>query len=139
MVTTHAESAKLVTDLVKCLDNKKGQEIAVVDLLGRSGFADFFLIATATSSTHIATLANEVQRFADERRLVVRGIEGLAESAPWVLVDLGDVLVHLFLSEAREFYSLEKLWSPKGAVAREGKPKDKEKEKEKIKKEKPVS
>ncbi|MEO5345388.1 MAG: ribosome silencing factor [Magnetococcus sp. YQC-9] len=121
---SNPESAALAVELAKRLDDKKGKEIVEVDLAGRSGFADFFVIVTGTSPTHVSTLANEVLLVAHEHKIAVRGTEGLPDSA-WVLVDLGDVLVHVFRQEAREFYNLEKLWSPKAAAAREGKVKTK--------------
>lgn len=104
------DSDELTSALHKLLDDKKGQEIACIDLRGRSGFADFFLVVTGTSTTHVASLANEVDRYASERRLPVLGIEGMA-LAQWVLIDLGDILVHIFQRETRAFYNLEKLWS----------------------------
>lgn len=100
----------LVSDMVDRLNNKKGLDIVVIDLAGRSGFADFFVIATGTSTTHVSTLANEMMALAHERKINVRGIEGMTECS-WVLIDLGDVLIHVFLQEVREFYNLEKLWS----------------------------
>ncbi|MBF0342444.1 MAG: ribosome silencing factor [Magnetococcales bacterium] len=127
---TNPESAALAADLVKRLDDKKAKDVAVVDLEGRSGFADFFVIVTGTSTTHVSTLANESLAFAHERKINVRGIEGMGESA-WVLVDLGDVLIHVFLQEAREFYNLERLWSPQARPAKEPKIKEKDQEKEK--------
>lgn len=102
----------LANALQTVLDDKKAQDIVLVDLRGRATFTDFFLIATGTSRTHVGALAEEVDRFASVERLSLRGLEGMPE-AEWVLVDLGDVVVHLFQREHREFYNLEKLWSPK--------------------------
>ncbi len=116
MVKSNPEGEALVNDLVLRLNDKKGLDVVVVDLAGRATFTDFFVIATGTSTTHVATLASEVDLFAHERKIRVRGVEGLPECF-WVLLDLGDVLVHIFLQETREFYNLEKLWSPKAQQA----------------------
>ncbi|MBF0422024.1 MAG: ribosome silencing factor [Magnetococcales bacterium] len=100
-------------DLFKqALDEKKGLDIQVIDLRDRAVFADFFLLATGTSRTHVAALADEIDRVASLQGIPLLGIEGLSE-AQWVLIDLGDVVVHLFQNQTRTFYNLEKLWSPK--------------------------
>lgn len=106
------QSDVLIDVLKQALDDKKGLDIHVIDLRERAMFADFFLLATGTSRTHVAAMADEVDRVASVHRVNVVGIEGLRESS-WVLLDLGDVVVHLFQSETRGFYNLEKLWSPK--------------------------
>ncbi|MEO5334480.1 MAG: ribosome silencing factor [Magnetococcus sp. YQC-5] len=101
----------LVNDLIHRLDEKKAKDVVVINLAGRCGFADYFVIATGTSTTHVSSLANEVIPVAHAHKIHVRGVEGLLECS-WVLIDLGDVLVHIFRQETREFYHLEKLWSP---------------------------
>lgn len=106
-----------VNALKEGLENKKALNIQVMDLRGQSAFADFFLLATGTSRTHAASLAVDVDRIAHEHKIVTLGIEGLPE-AHWVLVDLGDVVVHLFQEETREFYGLEKLWSAETTILR---------------------
>ena len=100
---------KAVTLAAEIAD-KKGTDIQVFDLRGVCSFTDFFVIATGTSNRHVKTLANATLKSArehGERRL---GIEG-SPRGRWILVDLADVVVHLFEREAREFYALERLWS----------------------------
>lgn len=97
------------------LEDKKGLDIQIVDLRERAMFTDYFLIVTGTSTTHVAALAHEIDRTATVQGITVLGIEGMQE-AHWVLLDLGDVLVHVFLDQTRGFYNLEKLWSPKTMV-----------------------
>jgi ribosome-associated protein len=104
------ESTQLAQDLKAVLEDKKGVDIELMDLRERSTFTDFFLVVTGTSTTHVSALANEVDRFATQSGIQVIGSEGGRESQ-WILVDLGDVIVHVFLNEARELYSLDKLWS----------------------------
>ena len=93
------------------LEEKKALDVVVINLYGRSTVADFFLVATGTSRTHVASLADEVDLFCHEQGIPVLGMAGKPEST-WVLVDAGDLVVHLFQRETREFYDLEKLWSP---------------------------
>jgi ribosome-associated protein len=99
---------KLVIDT---LDLNKGEKIIDIDLAGKSTIADYMVVATGTSSRHVASLAQKVM---EESSKMFPGrkqrAEGLAE-ADWVLVDLQDVIVHIFREEVREFYSLEKMWS----------------------------
>ncbi len=104
------DSVELAQRLKEVLDEKKGVDIELMDLRERATFTDFFLVVTGTSTTHVASLADEIDRFAHLHGVAVVGNEG-GEGAQWVLVDLGDVVVHIFLAEARELYSLDKLWS----------------------------
>ncbi|MBF0143923.1 MAG: ribosome silencing factor [Magnetococcales bacterium] len=104
-------SEALAEALKGLLDEKKAEEIALLDLRGRSPLADFFLVANGRSTTHVMALAQEIDRFVHQWKVRVRGIEGTRE-ASWVLVDLGDVVVHLFRAESRKFYDLDRLWSP---------------------------
>lgn len=120
MLATHPhpviDSPSLAQELVQLLENKKGSEISVLDLRGRALFTDFFLVATGTSSRHVAALARDVEEYAHQHRLPVLGIEGL-QAAEWVLIDLDGVIVHLFQAETRQFYNLERLWSPESLKA----------------------
>jgi ribosome-associated protein len=104
------ESERLAKELMAVLEDRKGVNIELMDLRERSTFTDFFLVVTGTSTTHVSSLAEEVDRFANQNNVQIIGSEGTRESQ-WVLVDLGDVIVHVFLAEARDLYSLDKLWS----------------------------
>ena len=95
--------------IAAALASRKGIDVQVFDLREISSFTDFFVIASGTSYRHVKALAEatmETMRSCGERAL---GIEGTAPGR-WILVDLGDVVVHLFEPSAREFYALEKLW-----------------------------
>jgi ribosome-associated protein len=88
---------------------KKGVDIRVLDLREIGAFTDFFVIATGTSDRHVRTVADsavDALRAHGERPL---GVEG-EDRARWVLVDAGDVVLHVFQGEVREFYDLERLW-----------------------------
>ncbi|MEO5350293.1 MAG: ribosome silencing factor [Magnetococcus sp. YQC-3] len=107
---TEPEDDTLALSLKAHLEEKKAVDCVVLDLRGRATFADFFVIASGTSHTHVAALAEETDRFFHERAIRVLSVAGLPE-ATWALVDGGDIVVHLFQQEARAFYDLEKLWS----------------------------
>ena len=95
--------------LVEALQEKKGLDILLMDLRGLSDVADYFLLATGTSDLHIRSLAQEVLdrlKESDERPWHVEGVE----HRRWVLIDLVDVVIHVFRPDAREFYALERLW-----------------------------
>ncbi|MBF0177352.1 MAG: ribosome silencing factor [Magnetococcales bacterium] len=112
------QSPHLAEALERLLDDKKGLDITRIDLRGRSPFTDFFVIATGTSETHVRSMAMEVDRWASQVKIQGLGLAGM-DAGQWVLIDLGDVVVHLFQREIRSFYSLEKLWSPETLAVEE--------------------
>lgn len=91
------------------LDEMKGQNITVLDVRGVTSVADTIVIASGTSDRHVKSLATRVQERAREAGQRPLGVEG-ERDGEWVLVDLGDVIVHVMLPRVREFYALEKLW-----------------------------
>jgi len=95
----------------KALDSKKGQDIKVIEVTELTTLADYFVICTGSSSTQINALCDAVEEKLEteggERPLHREGHRG----GIWVLLDYGSLVVHVFNSEAREFYSLERLWS----------------------------
>ena len=91
------------------LADAKGNDLCVLDVAGVSGFADYFVIATGTSTRHVRTLAEKARETAARAVPGHPRVEGL-ETCRWVLVDAFDVIVHVFAPEAREFYALERLW-----------------------------
>jgi ribosome-associated protein len=108
-VTTTVPARERAEKISHALVEKGGLEVRLLDLGEEAAFTDFFVIATGTSDRHVKTLADaalETARLLDDRPL---GVEG-TKTGRWVLVDLGDVVVHLFRAEAREFYGLERLW-----------------------------
>ena len=91
------------------LDGDKAKNIVSIPLKGKTTIADYMLIATGTSSRHVSGMAQKLRdKLSTERQIKAR-VEGL-ESGDWAIVDAGDVMVHLFREEVREFYDLEKLW-----------------------------
>lgn len=93
----------------KALSSKKGLDIQVIEIGDVSVLADYMVIATGTSSTHVKALSDEVEYKLDESGVSVSHIEGY-RSNTWILLDYIDVIVNVFSDEAREFYSLERLW-----------------------------
>ncbi len=97
--TVHAAIAEL-----------KARDVVEIDVRGKSSVTDYMVIASGTSSRHVKSIADEVVRFAKKLGVMPLGVEGERE-AEWVLVDLGDVVVHVMLPRVREFYALERLWT----------------------------
>lgn len=95
--------------IVETLEDDKAEDLIIIDLEGKSSIADQMIIASGRSQRHVAAIADHVtRRLKDEGVGRVR-IEGLP-SADWVLIDTGDIIVHLFRPEVRSFYNLERIW-----------------------------
>ena len=109
-----AEEMALVA--VKALDEKKGQDIAALEITDLTSLGDYFVFATGSSNTQINALSGAVEKAMDEAGEHVIRREGYRDGT-WVLLDFGAVIVHIFNQEAREFYGLERLW-------KDGKPMD---------------
>lgn len=90
-------------EIVKILDSKKGLDIKLINISDVSSLADYMVIATGTSSTHVKALAEEVEYKMDEMGISVSHIEG-HRSNTWILLDYVDIIVHVFSDEAREYY-----------------------------------
>ena len=103
-------SAENLKDLaVTALDDLKGRDIVCMDIAEISTIADYMVVATGTSNRHVKSLSEEVVKKVKEAGGTIKGVEG-ERQAEWVLIDLGDVVVHAMLPETRAFYQLEKLW-----------------------------
>ncbi len=100
--------------MVNVLEDKKGEEILLIDIQGIASFSDYFIICNGTSDRMLRALADALIEQAHQEFHLDTRVEGSADDG-WVLVDLGDVVVHLFSPDQREYYQLEKLWS-KGKV-----------------------
>lgn len=92
------------------LIDMKGQEPACLDVKSISSFADYMIVVTGTSNRHVKSLTEEVTKRAKEAAQPIVGVEG-QEQGDWVLLDLGDVVVHVMLAETRQLYDLESLWA----------------------------
>ncbi|TLY49785.1 MAG: ribosome silencing factor [Gammaproteobacteria bacterium] len=96
--------------VLAALDELKAKDVHEVDVRGKASFADFLIIASGTSTRHVKSIADEVVKYAKKAGMMPLGVEGQRE-AEWVLVDLGDIVVHVMLPRIREFYGLERLWT----------------------------
>jgi ribosome-associated protein len=92
------------------IENLKAKDVVEIDVRGKSSVTDYMVIASGTSTRHVKSIADEVVKFAKNLDVMPLGVEGERE-AEWVLVDLGDVIVHVMLPRVREFYALERLWT----------------------------
>ena len=92
------------------LEELKAKDTVEIDVRGKSSVCDYMVVASGTSTRHVKSIADEVVRFAKKLDVMPLGVEGERE-AEWVLVDLGDVVVHVMLPRVREFYALERLWT----------------------------
>jgi ribosome-associated protein len=102
--------AALLKDIVHWLDEAKAEEVVTIDLAGKSSIGDFMVVATGRSDRHVGAIAEQIGRKLKELGLGRVRVEGM-EACDWVLIDTGDIIVHVFRDEVREFYNLEKMWS----------------------------
>ncbi|PGS48975.1 ribosome silencing factor [Bacillus sp. AFS041924] len=94
---------------VKAADDKKAEDLVVLEMKGISAIADYFIICHGNSDKQVQAIAREVKDQAHQNGMDVKRLEGFDE-ARWVLVDIGDVVVHIFHRDERSYYNLEKLW-----------------------------
>lgn len=95
------------------LDERKGQYITILDVKDKTSFTDYMVIVTGTSGRHLKSMCDHVAEAMKEQGYPPLGMEGDMGS-DWILLDLGDIIVHAFTAQTREFYQLEKLWSVDG-------------------------
>lgn len=112
---THDEGKALLSAIEESLDDDQAIDVISIDLSGKTGIADRMIIASGRSSRHVGAMAEHLVT-----RLKKSGVKGISvegqKHCDWVLIDAGDVLVHLFRPEVREFYKLEKLWGDAAAA-----------------------
>ncbi len=104
------DSLALCKLIEKSLSKNKAEEITIIDLKKKTSIADFMIICTGTSNRHLVALSNYLNEDLKKLRLNMLNIEG-QKSGDWIVVDAGDIIVHLFRSEVREYYNLEKMWA----------------------------
>ncbi len=101
---------EIAQSVAKACNDKKAVDTKILHLEGLSIIADYFVITHGNSETQVQAIATGVKEKMGEAQVDVRGMEGY-EEARWVLIDLGDVVVHIFHRDERSFYNLEKLWA----------------------------
>ena len=100
----------LLAQVHLALEEMKAKDAVEIDVRGKTSIADFLVVASGTSTRHVKSIADEVVKYAKNLDVMPLGVEGERE-AEWVLVDLGDVVLHVMLPRVREFYALERLWT----------------------------
>lgn len=108
------QSEQLLKLVIDALEDRKGVDIHAIDMKGKSNITDVMVIASGTSSRHVKSLAENVVEEAKKQGCRPLGVEG-EQQGEWVLVDLGDVVVHVMQPQVRDFYGLERLWSVEAA------------------------
>ncbi len=105
------KAAKALADMIMdVLDENSAQDVIEIDISGKSSVADFMIVASGRSNRHVSALADYVIQELKETDNRDMGVEGL-DASDWVLIDAGDVILHIFRPEVRAFYNLEKIWS----------------------------
>jgi ribosome-associated protein len=104
------QAEHLRLQVIKAVEDLKAKDVREIDVRGKTSVTDLMVIASGTSSRHVRSIADEVLKLAKQIGVVPIGVEGQRE-AEWVLVDLGDIVVHVMLPRVREFYALERLWT----------------------------
>lgn len=106
MINSIEEMVKKIYDSI---DDKKGEQIAVLNIGKISSMADYFVIASASSERQVKAIADNVEDELSKHEINPKGKEG-HNTSRWILLDYGDIMVHIFHNEEREFYNLERLW-----------------------------
>ncbi len=102
-------SLELAKETVKILDERKAMDLKAIGIKDISVLADYFVFSTGTSSTHVKSLAEEVEFKLKQLGVSPEHVDGYRSNS-WVLLDYGNVMVHIFTADAREFYNLDRLW-----------------------------
>ena len=110
---------ELADKIAAIIDDKKGNDILVLNMEGISYMTDYFVIASASNTTQVRAIADAVEDKLAEEEVFCRHKEGYNEGR-WILLDMGDAVVHIFLEEERNFYNLEQLWADAPSVGFKG-------------------
>ncbi len=110
---------KLKSLVIHSLESLKANQIDVLIVSHLTNMTDMMIVVSGTSSRHVKALANSIVTDVKKEGMLPVGVEG-EENGDWVLVDLGDIVVHIMLPETREFYAIEKLWSTNNNASSEG-------------------
>jgi ribosome-associated protein len=103
-------SEALLAIITAALDEAKAEEVVAIDIKGKSSIGDYMVIASGRSDRHVGAIAEQLQHKLKDAGYGRARIEGQPQ-CDWVLIDAGDIIVHVFRPEVREFYNLEKMWS----------------------------
>jgi len=115
-LTETANSDATLAAILTSLDDDKAEDVVQIDLRGKTSIADFMVIASGRSTRQVASISEKLVDTLKQEHGILCKIEG-KDTGDWVLIDAGDVIVHVFRPEVREFYQLEKMWAPSGSDA----------------------
>jgi ribosome-associated protein len=110
LVSDGMSSEVLLSQITTWLDEAKAEGVVSIDLQGKSSLGDYMVIASGRSDRHVGAIADQIQRKLKDQGYGRVRVEG-KEACDWVLIDAGDIIIHVFRPEVREFYNLEKIWS----------------------------
>lgn len=111
--TLAADPKQLLDAVTSLMDDQQAEDLVVIDLAGKSTIGDYMIVATGRSARHVSALAERTMQLFKDNGIKGLTPEGLRQG-DWVLIDAGDLIVHLFRREVREFYNLEKMWGVAG-------------------------
>jgi ribosome-associated protein len=104
------ETPQMIDVVLRSLDDAKAEQTVAIDITGKSSLSDHMVVTSGRSNRHVSAVADQVVKALREAGFSKPRVEGLPH-ADWVLVDAGDVIVHIFRPEVREFYNIEKMWA----------------------------
>jgi ribosome-associated protein len=110
------DADKTLSLILSRLEDMKAEETVTIDLRGKSAYSDYMIVTTGRVNRHVGAIAENVTKSLKENGIRNIHVEGLP-NCDWVLIDSGEVIVHVFRPEVREFYNLERLWTQNPAVA----------------------
>ena len=106
-VTYSAE--EVLISVKSCLEDAKTEKLTIIDIKGKSALGDYMIVGSGRSHRHVGAIADHLLRDLKQKGFGTAKVEGLP-NCDWVLIDTGDIIIHLFRPEVREFYSIEKMW-----------------------------
>nr|WP_246104933.1 ribosome silencing factor [Rhodoligotrophos appendicifer] len=113
----HGVASPIIASVLECLDDAKAEEVVSIDLTGKTPLADHMVIASGRSQRHVGAIADQLLESLKEQGCQNVRVQGIPH-CDWVLIDTGDIIVHVFRPEVRGFYNLEKLWSANAPMER---------------------
>lgn len=109
LVQSRSSGSETLDLILAKIDDMKAEETVTIDLRGKSAFSDFMVVTSGRSNRHVGAVAETISKSLKEHGIKGLHVEGMT-NCDWVLIDTGEVIVHIFRPEVREFYNLERLW-----------------------------
>jgi ribosome-associated protein len=111
------DPSRLLSIVLQALDDAKAEDVVTIDLKGKTSIGDHMIVASGRSQRHVGAVADQLVKTLKDQGFGRARVEGVPQ-CDWVLIDTGDIVVHIFRPEVREFYNLEKMWSADRPVER---------------------